>query len=173
VNTVSTNPFVTDKNNNRMIEIERKFLAANDNWRNSISRSYQIAQGYMCTDKRRSVRVRIRDEKAFLTIKGKSTDGGLSRYEWEKEIDYTDGIALLTLCEPGQIDKIRHEVIFAGKKFEIDEFKGENEGLILIEIELEDTEEDFEKPEWLGNEVTGDFRFYNSFLVKNPYKNWS
>jgi CYTH domain-containing protein len=126
----------------------------------------------MCADKRRSVRVRIRDQKAFLTIKGKSTDGGLSRYEWEKEIDYTDGIALLTLCEPEQIEKIRHEVIFAGKKFEIDEFKGENEGLILIEIELENTDESFEKPEWLGNEVTGDFRFYNSFLIKNPFKNW-
>lgn len=156
-----------------MIEIERKFLVANNNWRKHVSKSYQISQGYMCADKRRTVRVRIRDQKAFLTIKGKSTDGGISRYEWENEIDYIDGIALLSLCEPGQIEKIRHEVFFDGKKFEIDEFKAENDGLIIVEIELNHKHEEFQKPEWLGNEVTGDFRFYNSFLINNPYKKWS
>ncbi|MBN2765203.1 MAG: CYTH domain-containing protein [Paludibacteraceae bacterium] len=156
-----------------MIEIERKFLAANESWRHEISKTYRITQGYMCADKLRTVRIRIRDNEAFITIKGKSSDGGLSRYEWEKQIYYEDGIALLSLCDPRKIDKYRHEVIYDGKLFEIDEFVGDNEGLILIEVELMNVNEQFNAPEWLGMEVTGDFRFYNSFLTKKPFQNWS
>lgn len=154
-----------------MLEIERKFLPCGE-WRNQIKKSYQIAQGYMCADAIRTVRVRIRDDKAFLTIKGRSSDNGFSRYEWEKEIPLNEGRELFTLCQPEKIEKIRHEVIFGGKKFEIDEFLEDNKGLVIIEIELNSENEQFEKPDWLGMEVTGDPRYYNSYLTRNPYKDW-
>ena len=153
------------------IEIERKFLVKG-NFRNEVFRSDRIVQGYLNSDPHRTVRVRVRNGKGILTIKSEAQ--GTSRFEWEKEIPVADAQALLALSEPGSIDKIRHLVKNTDGRhvWEIDEFKGDNEGLIVAEIELADTEENFDKPQWLGEEVTGDNRYYNSMLSVNPYKNW-
>lgn len=152
-------------------EIERKFLVKGD-FRKEASHNEEIIQGYLSSVPERSVRVRVKGEKAFLTIKGKSNDEGLTRYEWEKEISVPEAKELLKLCEPGIIDKIRYYVPFQGHTFEVDEFRGENQGLIMAELELSDESEYFDKPEWLGEEVTGDTRYYNASLTKNPYINW-
>lgn len=151
-------------------EIERKFLVEGD-FRKDESHSYRITQGYICPQSGRTVRVRRRDDKGFLTIKGPSHDGGISRFEWEKEITLEDVQQLMTLCGD-VIDKTRHIVPFGGHVFEVDEFYGDNEGLIVAEVELQSADEAFQKPEWLGQEVTGDVRYYNSQLTKNPYKYW-
>jgi CYTH domain-containing protein len=116
--------------------------------------------------------VRLKGDKGFLTIKGPSRDGGLSRFEWEKEIGADEARELLALCEPGLIDKTRWLVKAGTHTFEVDEFHGDNEGLIMAEVELSAPDEPYEKPEWLGQEVTGDRRYYNSYLSKNPYKIW-
>ncbi|MCQ2155616.1 MAG: CYTH domain-containing protein [Bacteroidales bacterium] len=152
------------------IEIERKFLISGD-FRPGIEKSYRITQGYICPGSGRTVRVRLRDDKGFLTIKGPSADGGLSRFEWEKEITVEDALSLFPLC-PLKLDKTRHIVPFGGHVFEVDEFHGDNEGLIVAEVELSSPDEEFARPDWLGQEVTGDRRFYNSQLCSNPYKNW-
>ena len=132
----------------------------------------RIAQGYLSSVPGRTVRVRIKGNKGYLTIKGASNESGLSRFEWEKEIPLDEAIELLKLCEEGVIDKTRFEVKIGNHIFEIDEFYGENEGLIMAEIELKSETESFEIPKWLGKEVTDDKRYYNSYLSKNPYKKW-
>ena len=134
--------------------------------------SARIVQGYICSDRGRTVRVRIRDEKGFLTIKGASTDNGLSRYEWEKEISMEDARDLMKLCLPGVIDKRRYLVDWKNHIFEVDEFYGDNDGLIVAEVELGSVDEEYEVPPFIGEEVTGQVRYYNSFLMKSPYKTW-
>ena len=152
-------------------EIERKFLVKGD-FTKDIRESIHITQGYLSRVPERTVRVRIYDKEGFLTIKGKANNSGLSRYEFEKEINYKEALDLLKICEKGIIDKIRHLIIYKGHTFEVDVFKGKNEGLIIAEIELESESEIFEKPEWLGEEVTEDNRYSNSHLSKYPYKEW-
>lgn len=156
-----------------MIEIERKFLVLSEVFKSETFNKTHIIQGFLNSDKRRTVRVRIRDDKGFLTVKGKSSEDGLSRFEWEKEISKSEAEALLNLCEEGMIDKIRYEIKSGEHVFEVDEFFGANTGLILAEVELNDESEVFEKPNWLGEEVTGQLKYYNSQLAKHPYENWS
>lgn len=150
-------------------EIERKFLVRGD-FKSQAFRSERIIQGYLSSVPERTVRVRIKGNEGFITIKGLSNASGLTRYEWEKEIPVDEARELLQLSEPGMIDKTRYLVQVGKHVFEVDEFYGENEGLILAEIELQSEDEPFEKPEWLGKEVTGDPRYYNAMLSKKPYK---
>ena len=151
-------------------EIERKFLVAGD-FRSEVSGASHIVQGFLSSVPGRTVRVRIRDDKGYLTVKGPVR--GLTRFEWEKEISGAEAELLLHLCEPGVIDKTRHLVPAAdGHVWEVDEFHGDNEGLIVAEIELGAEDEPFERPAWLGAEVTGDRRYYNSSLTHCPYKDW-
>jgi adenylate cyclase len=152
-------------------EIERKFLVSGD-FKPHVSRQTRIIQGYLSSVPERTVRVRVKGDQGFLTIKGIGSASGASRYEWEREIPIAEAEELLAICEPGVIDKTRYLVDFAGKTFEVDEFYGENEGLTVAEIELRSEDEDFQKPMWLGEEVTGDSRYYNSMLMKNPFRNW-
>ena len=137
------------------------------------SKSYTIKQGFLNSHKERTVRVRLKKDKGYLTIKGKSSNDGLSRFEWEKEIPKSEAEALLELCEEGIIDKTRYEVKLGKHTFEIDEFYDDNEGLVIAEVELNSENETFYKPKWLGEEVTGDIKYYNSQLSKKPYKNWN
>ena len=155
-----------------MIEIERKFLVTSDAFKKEAFAQNRIAQGYLSSVPERTVRVRIKGDKGFLTIKGASNESRLSRFEWEKEIPIEEATALLKLCEKGIIDKTRFEVKIGNHIFEVDEFYGENEGLIIAEVELKSETETFEKPVWLGKEVTNDIRYYNSYLSKNPFTNW-
>lgn len=150
-------------------EIERKFLVRGD-FKSLAFRSERITQGYLSSVPERTVRVRIKGNEGFITIKGLSNASGLTRYEWEKEIPVDEARELLQLSEPGMIDKTRYLIQVGKHVFEVDEFYGENEGLILAEIELQSEDEPFEKPEWLGKEVTGDPRYYNAMLSKKPYK---
>lgn len=154
------------------LEIERKFLVLSDAFKKESHKKYKIKQGFLNSHKERTVRVRITDTKGYLTIKGVSNDSGTSRFEWEKEITTLEAEKLLTLCEEGIIDKTRYLIKINNYLFEVDEFYGENTGLTVAEIELETENETFEKPNWLGKEVTGNIRYYNSQLSKNPYKNW-
>ena len=154
------------------LEIERKFLVKGD-YKKFVSKEIKIVQGFLCTVPERTVRVRIKGEKGFLTIKGIGNESGASRYEFEKEIPVADAKDLMKICEPGVIDKTRYIVqANNGLFFEVDEFHGENDGLTIAELELPSENTPFEKPEWLGEEVTGDVRYFNSMLMKNPYKNW-
>lgn len=155
-----------------MIEIERKFLVKDDSFKREAFTENHIAQGYLSSVPERTVRVRIKGNKGFLTIKGISNESGLSRFEWEKEVPVEEAKNLLLLCEKGVIDKTRFEVKSGNHVYEIDVFHGENEGLVIAEIELNSESETFEKPSWLSNEVTNDKRYYNSYLSNNPYKNW-
>lgn len=152
-------------------EIERKFMVVGE-FRHLAHNSYHIAQGYIASG-RRTVRVRISDHKAWLTIKGPSNNGGLSRYEWEHEIELGEALELLQLSEGATIEKRRYLVEYKGHTFEVDEFEGDNLGLIIAEVELQSEDETFERPEWLGREVTGIKRYYNSHLRAHPYKEWS
>lgn len=152
-------------------EIERKFLVDGD-FKPFIKEGWRMVQAYLCSTPERTIRIRIKGEKAYITIKGKSSANGLSRYEWEKEIPTNEAEELLNLCEPGIIDKTRYIVEHKGHCFEVDVFHGDNDGLIMAELELSHEDEVFEKPAWLGKEVTGDARYYNSMLKENPYKNW-
>ena len=152
-------------------EIERKFLV-DGNFKQYSKKETRITQGYLSSIPERTVRVRIKGEKGFITIKGIGSASGASRYEWEKEIPVSEVKELLEICEPGAIDKTRYNVEFGGFTWEVDEFYSENDGLVVAEIELPSEETSFEKPEWLGEEVTGDAKYYNSMLMKNPYKNW-
>jgi CYTH domain-containing protein len=154
------------------LEIERKFLVEGDFKSQSSSHS-RIIQGYISSQRGRTVRVRLRDEKGYLTIKGPSAVGGLTRYEFEQEISKDDALSLLHLCEPGIIDKVRWLVPIGQHVFEVDEFFGENEGLVIAEVELAAEDEAYEKPDFIAQEVTGDRRYYNSMLRLNPYKNWN
>ena len=152
-------------------EIERKFLVIGE-FRSLANISYRIAQGYLSSDPERTVRIRIKGDRAFITIKGKSTESGLTRYEWEKEIPIHDAHELLKLCQPCKIEKIRYEVIFEHQTFEVDEFFGSNRGLILAELELENENTVYVTPPWIGKEVTGDPHYYNAYLCKNPFSKW-
>lgn len=152
-------------------EVERKFLVKGDFKADSF-KATRITQGYLSSVPERTVRVRIKGDKGYITIKGKGNDSGASRYEWEKEIPVDEVKELLNLCEPGVIDKTRYLVKSGGHTFEVDEFYGENEGLVLAEVELKDENENFVKPAWIGEEVTGNVKYYNSMLMKNPYSKW-
>ena len=152
------------------LEIERKFLVKGDFMPDVISSS-RIVQGYLASSPTASVRIRIYGEKGYMTVKGRMSESGMSRFEWEKEISADEALSLLMLCG-GVIDKIRHIIPFAGHDFEVDVFNGANEGLILAEVELASEDEVFEKPLWLGQEVTGDMRYHNSMLLKHPYNKW-
>ncbi len=152
-------------------EIERKFLVTGEYQSKAYARS-RIVQGYICSARGRTVRVRIRDDKGYLTIKGASDAKGMSRYEWEKEIPLSEAEELMKLCEPGIIDKTRYLVRSGQHVFEVDEFYGDNAGLTLAEVELGSEEEAYEKPDFIGQEVTGDVRYYNSQLMKHPYTKW-
>lgn len=155
-----------------MIETERKFLVVNDGFLTQATQQTPIAQGYLNTHPGRTVRVRISGEDAFLTVKGKSNDTGLSRFEWETQIDLRAAKNLLELCEPGAIRKTRYIVPSGPHFYEVDVFEAENHGLIIAEIELESEDEPFEKPDWLGPEVSGQPRYYNANLIKTPYRLW-
>jgi len=152
-------------------EIERKFLIKGD-FKPFVIRQIRIKQGYISSVMERSVRVRIKDDKGYLTIKGAGSVSGASRFEWETEISLSDAEDLLSLCEPGFIDKTRNLVPAGDFVFEVDEFHGENEGLVIAELELKSESDEFPVPEWLGREVTGDLRYYNSMLIKNPFTKW-
>lgn len=156
------------------LEIERKFLVhkAGKPYREAAFASSRIRQGYICSERGRTVRVRIRDGRGFLTIKGPSDEAGTTRYEFEKEITLEEATQLMKLCEPGQIDKTRYLVRSGGHVFEVDEFYGENDGLVIAEVELHSPDEPFIKPEFIAEEVTGDRRFYNSQLMKTPFSLW-
>ena len=192
------------------IETERKFLVLGSTYKAQAVKSYTICQGYIAHDSGNTVRVRIRDNQGFLTIKGPSADG-ISRQEWEREIPLQDARELFLLCKPGTIEKTRWIVpaetvpsgtlriasslppaspagpshssghgrpevpegtVSAGRFFEVDEFHGDNEGLVVAEIELGRSDEPFTKPDWLGQEVTGDKRYYNAQLSRHPFKTW-
>ncbi len=155
-----------------MLEIERKFLIISDAFKSEAFRQTRIIQGFLNTHKERTVRVRIKGNKAFITVKGISNSEGTTRMEWEKEISVVDAEGLLKICEPNLIEKSRFEIKVGIHIFEVDVFYGENEGLVVAEIELSSENEKFENPDWLGKEVTGDVRYYNSQLSKTPYKNW-
>ena len=152
-------------------EIERKFLVVGE-YKHLAHSSSHLVQGYIASG-RRTVRVRMSDERAWLTIKGPSHDGGLSRFEWEKEIETREALELLPLCEGALIDKHRYLVKVGDHTFEVDEFHGDNEGLTIAEVELSSTDEAFARPEWLSEEVTGIKRYYNSHLRTHPFKDWS
>lgn len=153
-------------------EIERKFLVTSDAYKKEAYASSRIKQGYICSERGRTVRVRIRDGRGYLTIKGPSFDGGLSRYEFEKEIDLLDAEDLFALCEPGIIDKTRYLVRSGNHIFEVDEFYGDNDGLVVAEVELNTPDESVQNPGFIGQEVTGDRRYYNSQLRQTPYCLW-
>ncbi|KAA3631732.1 MAG: CYTH domain-containing protein [Bacteroidetes bacterium] len=152
-------------------EIERKFLVKGK-FKNEAVHSFEIKQGYLNSAPERSVRIRITGKEAFLTIKGLGNDSGMSRYEWEISIDKKEALDLLKICEPGLIEKTRYVIPVGHHEFEVDEFYGENEGLFLAEIELAHESESFQKPEWLGEEVTGIEKYYNIMLMKHPYRQW-
>jgi CYTH domain-containing protein len=153
------------------VEIERKFLLAHEGWRGQGTPTH-MRQGYLVADPVRTVRVRIEGDRAVITIKGKST--GAARGEWEYEIPVPDATELLDgLCEQPQVEKIRHRIDHAGHTWEVDEFLGLNAGLVVAEIELDAEDEAFEKPDWIGAEVTGDKRYYNSSLIRMPYSQWT
>lgn len=152
-------------------EIERKFLVVG-NFKLHATAAIRITQGYLSSVAQRTVRIRVKDDKGYITIKGSSYASGTSRFEWEKEIPLPEAEALLTLCEPGVIDKTRFLVPAGLHTYEVDEFYGDNQGLTVAEVELNTVDEPFEKPDWLGKEVTGDAKYYNSMLIKHPYNRW-
>ncbi len=155
-----------------MIEIERKFLVTSEEFKNEAYKKTKIIQGFLNTNKDRTVRVRTNGNQGFITVKGLSSDGGLTRFEWEKEISSDDAKLLLKLCEKGIIEKMRYEVKFEKHIFEVDVFQGDNEGLIIAEAELKTVNEIINKPKWIGDEVTGNIDYYNSQLSKRPFKTW-
>lgn len=156
------------------LEIERKFLVhkADRVYAKTAFSSSRIRQGYICSARGRTVRVRMRDEKAYLTIKGPSDSTGMSRYEFEKEISVDEALHLFRMCEPGLIDKTRYLVQSGKHVFEVDEFYGDNAGLVMAEVELQSEDEPFVKPSFVADEVTGDRRFYNSQLRNFPFSLW-
>ncbi len=154
------------------LEIERKYLVYSDRYKSIASKQFRITQGYLSSNPERTVRIRIKGDNAYITIKGIANSSGLSRFEWEKEIPIVEAEELLALCEPGAIDKTRFEVRWGQHTIEIDEFYGDNQGLTVAEVELASEDDLFEKPDWLVKEVTGDHRYYNSELSKRPYRTW-
>ena len=154
------------------MEIERKFLVKDHSFIGEAYTRSRIVQGYICSDTGRSVRVRIRDDEGFLTIKSPTNERGWSRYEFEMPIQVSDAEDLMALCLPGSIEKVRHYVKAGNHTWEVDVFHGENEGLIVAEIELESEDDVFELPEWVGQEVSGIAKYYNSMLAKHPFAKW-
>lgn len=154
-----------------MQEIERKFLVTDDSYRALAYDKSEILQGYICSGHGHTVRVRTRGDKGYLTIKGPSMDG-ISRFEWEKEITLQDARELFTLCRTGRVEKTRYLVRNGKHIVEVDEFHGENEGLVFAEIELSEVDEAFTRPSFLGDEVTGDSRYYNAYISMHPYSTW-
>lgn len=155
-----------------MVEIERKFLIKDKNFIEKAIQKSEISQGYLNSNTERTVRVRIKGTQGFITIKGKSNESGTTRFEWEKEIALTEAKQLLLLCEDFVISKTRYLVPQGNHTYEVDIFHGDNDGLIVAEIELTDENESFEKPNWLGEEVTNQKQYYNSYIANHPYKNW-
>ncbi|SDQ11614.1 CYTH domain-containing protein [Flagellimonas zhangzhouensis] len=154
------------------LEIERKFLVKSEAYKKEATSPIRIAQGFLNTDPERTVRVRIMGEKGFLTVKGPSNESGTTRFEWETEITASEATNLIDLCEDGILEKNRFEVKLGNHVFEVDEFMGDNKGLVVAEVELKHEDERFEKPSWLGEEVTGQTKYYNSQLSKLPYSKW-
>ena len=154
------------------LEIERKFLVRNSDYKRQAFSSSRIQQGYICSGHGRTVRVRVRDDRGYLTIKGPSDKEGVVRYEFEKEITLEEARELMNLCEPGRVDKTRYLVKSGNHTFEVDEFYGENEGLVMAEVELQRADEPYEKPDFIGEEVTGDHRYTNAHLSKHPFQSW-
>ncbi len=154
------------------LEIERKFLVVSDAYKQEATSQVRIAQGFLNTDPERTVRVRIMGDKGFLTVKGPSNSSGTTRFEWETEISLQEATNLIDLCEDVILEKVRFEIPLGNKLFEVDEFLGENKGLVVAEVELNHEDEVFEKPGWLGEEVTGKPEYYNSQLSKKPYTMW-
>ncbi len=155
-----------------MVEIERKFLINNMDFKKVASSKTSIIQGFLNTHPERTVRVRIYGEDAFITVKGKGNASGTTRFEWERPISVLEANALLPLCEPGVLKKVRYKIPVGGHTFDVDEFLGDNKGLYIAEVELSHEKETFQKPAWLGNEITGEIKYYNSQLSKNPYVTW-
>jgi CYTH domain-containing protein len=155
-----------------MIEIERKYLVTSLAFKDEAFTQNEIAQGYLTSHPERTVRIRIKGQKGFITIKGEGNESGTSRMEWEKEIPVAEAKLLLQLCKKGVIEKTRYEVQSGKHTIEIDVFHGDNDGLIMAEIELENEDETIEKPQWLGTEVTGDQRYYNAYLSLHPFTKW-
>ena len=153
-------------------EIEKKILVTSDAYKATALNKIRITQGYLSSVPERTVRVRIKGESGFLTIKGIGNDSGASRYEWEMEIPVAEAEDLMKICEPGVIDKTRYEVPSDEHRWEVDEFHGDNEGLVVAELELASETEPFTKPGWIGKEVTGQVNYYNAMLMKNPYTIW-
>lgn len=154
------------------LEIERKFLVKSDAFKIEATTSTRIVQGFLNTHPERTVRIRIDGDFGYLTIKGKSNTTGTSRFEWEKEITPKEAEELIPLCEPKVLEKTRYKIPIGNHFFEVDEFHGENEGLVIAEIELKHEQEIFELPDWLGKEVTGEIKYYNSQLSKQPFNTW-
>jgi len=153
-------------------EIERKFLVKGK-FKMFAIRNYRIVQAYLSSNPKRSVRVRLSDNEAFITVKGESSIDGVSRFEWEKEISIEEAESLLEICEPGTIEKQRYVIPEKNDLFfEVDEFFGLNEGLIIAEIEMPSEDYQISKPEWLAKEVTGNARYYNANLSRNPFSKW-
>lgn len=154
------------------IEIERKFLVKSEKFKQEAFQKNYIKQGFLNSDKERVVRIRIKDDKGFLTIKGPSNKNGTTRFEWEKEISLNEAKNLFDLCEKGTIEKHRYLIKVDNHTFEVDEFLDENNGLLIAEVELKNESEVFTKPNWLGEEVTGVEKYYNSNLSKHPFSEW-
>ncbi|TKD65233.1 CYTH domain-containing protein [Flavobacterium sp. ASW18X] len=154
------------------LEIERKFLVLSDAYKTAARQKDRLVQGYLNTHPERTVRVRIMNDKAFITVKGPTNDAGTSRFEWEMNIPVEEATNLIDLCETGILEKYRYRVPVGNHIFEVDEFLGENKGLVVAEIELQHEDEKFTKPEWLGEEVTGNKAYYNSALTKKPFSQW-
>ena len=155
-----------------MIEIERKYLVNSKDYRSLAFSKSHIVQGFLNSHPERVVRIRIADDKAFLTVKGRSNSAGTTRFEWEKEIPTPEAKLLLELCEKEILEKIRYFVRTGTHIIEVDEFLGSNQGLVIAEIEFEKEEDNIEVPSWVGLEVTGDIKYYNSQLSKSPFKEW-
>lgn len=158
--------------NKKHLEIERKFLVTNDSFIQEAYSCLHIKQGYLSLEPNKTVRVRISGDRGFLTIKGKRSSNGLSRYEWEQEIDIDDANEMMALCGEEVIDKRRYLVDYHEHIFEVDVFEGDNKGLVVAEIELSEEEEHFDRPQWLGVEVSHDKRYHNSRLIQYPYSTW-
>ncbi|MCL6267361.1 CYTH domain-containing protein [Flagellimonas myxillae] len=154
------------------LEIERKFLVRSAHYKQQANSKLRIVQGFLNTAPERTVRVRIKGDKGFLTVKGASNTSGTTRFEWETEITVSEATNLIDLCEEVILEKYRYRINFGNHVFEVDEFLGENRGLVVAEVELQHEDEIFEKPEWLGTEVTGEVKYYNSQLSKKPYSLW-
>jgi len=153
-------------------EIERKFLVISSDFKNEAFKKERIMQGFLSSVPERTVRVRLIGDQGFLTVKGIGNESGTTRFEWEMEIEGEEAQKLLSLCEPGTIDKLRYYAKAGNHIFEIDVFELENKGLVIAELELGSEDEAFLKPAWLGEEVTGQPQYYNSSLSKYPFKKW-